>query len=276
MKTRCFFFSLSSIFPEFSVFLGRSFVEGEEADMSGTWTMVDIAGRPGHVYEPPGGRPSLAVLYLHDIDAASLAERPAFTRALGELGLGCVCPQAGPSWWVDRLCPVFGADMTPERYLLDQVVPYFNTCWKLPSQRLGLLGIGMGGQGVLRLAFRHPRLFAVVAALAAAIDFQDLYGRGTPLDDMYDSREQCRQDTAVLQVQPSDYPPHLFFAVAGEDPWYRGNDRLHEKLNALGIAHEVDFTTQRPGPLGNYLDHLAERALRFLHAGLVQQSRRLL
>lgn len=80
MKTRCFFFSLSSIFPEFSVFLGRSFVEGEEADMSGTWTMVDIAGRPGHVYEPPGGRPSLAVLYLHDIDAASLAERPAFTR----------------------------------------------------------------------------------------------------------------------------------------------------------------------------------------------------
>jgi S-formylglutathione hydrolase len=133
----------------------------------------------------------------------------------------------------------------------------------------------MGGQGALRLAFKHPKLFAAVAGIASAIDYYELYGRGTPLDDLYDSKEQCRQDTAPLHVHPSDYPPHVFFAVDPADPWYRGNDRLHEKLGALGVAHEVDFTT-RGGHSWEYFDRLADRAVRFVHAGLVQQGRRLL
>jgi S-formylglutathione hydrolase len=245
--------------------------------MNGTWTTVDIAGRPTDVYEPANQpRPSRAVLYLHDADGQTLRDRPAFTKPFDELGLGCVCPHGGPCWWVDRTCPVFDPQITPERYLLDQVVPYFRERWAIEPRAIGLLGVGMGGQGALRLAFKHAKTFAVVAGISSAIDYHELYGQGTPLDEMYDSKEQCRQDTAPLHVHPSDYPPHIFFAVDPDDPWYRGNDRLHEKLAALGIAHEIDFTTQVGGHSWDYFNALADRAVRFIYEGLVHEGRRLL
>ncbi len=243
--------------------------------MNGTWTTVDIAGRPADTYEP-ATPPRLAVLFLHDADEETLRGRTAFSRPFDELGLGCVCPHGGQSWWVDRPGPAFAGPLTPERYLLDQVVPWSRERWGVGPRGLGLLGVGMGGQAALRLAFKHPDLFPVVAGIAPAIDYYELYGRGTPLDETYDSKEQCRQDTAPLHVHPSHSPPHVFFAVDPDDPWCRGNDRLHEKLGALGIAHEIDFATRAGGHSWPYFERLADRAVRFVHAGLVQEGRRLL
>ncbi len=235
--------------------------------MSGTWTSAEIAGKPADVYDPPG-RPRFGVLYLHDYDRLTLRDQPVFTRLFAELDLACVCPAGGRCWWADRVCPEFDAQVTPERYLLESVVPFFRQRWGLWPRAVGLLGIGMGGQGALRLAFKHPDTFGVVAALAPMIEYHELYGRGEPLDEMYDSKEQCRQDTAPMHVHPSRFPPHLFFASDPREAfWARGSDRLHEKLNALGVSHQADFA---PGP------DVAERAVRFLYAGLEQEGRRLL
>ena len=126
------------------------------------------------------------------------------------------------------------------------------------------------------MAFKHPDLFPAVAAIAPALDYHELYGRGTPLDAMYDSKEQCRQDTALLHVHPVHYPPHIFFCIDPDDGWYRGCDRLHEKLSALGVPHEADLTTRAGGHSWAYFDHMAERVEHFVHAGLGQESRRLL
>jgi S-formylglutathione hydrolase len=243
--------------------------------MNGTWTTADIAGHAADVYEP-ARRPRLAVLYLHDLDGQTLRDRPAFSRHLDHLGLACVCSHAGPSWWVDRPAPGFEPPLTPERYLRDHAVPYFCVRWGIEPRAIALLGIGMGGQGALRLALRQPKVFPVVAGISSAIDYHELYGQGTPLDALYDSKEQCRQDTAPLHVHPSEFPPHIFFAIDPEDPWFRGNDRLHEKLSALGIQHESDFTTSAGDHSWNYFDRMAERAIRFVHTGLVQEGRRLL
>jgi S-formylglutathione hydrolase len=244
--------------------------------MSGTWTTVDIAGRPADLYDPANQpRPRLAVLYLHDADGQSLRGRDSFTRPFDELGLGCLCPQGGPSWWVDRPSPAFAGPLTPERFLLDEVVPWLRDRRGLGPRQVGLLGAGMGGQAALRLAFKRPDLFPVVAGIASAIDYYELYGRGTALDETYDSKEQCRQDTAPLHVHPSQAPPHILIAADPDDPWFRGNDRLHEKLGALGIAHEIDFT-KGGGHSWAYIERLADRAVRFVRAGLVQEGRRLL
>jgi S-formylglutathione hydrolase len=135
----------------------------------------------------------------------------------------------------------------------------------------------MGGQGALRLAFKHPRLFPVAAAIAPSLDYHERYGEGSPLDEMYDSKEQCRQDTALMHIHPSEYPPHLFFCVdPDDDRWYRGNDRLHEKLTALGVPHTADLATRAGGHSWAYFNHMAERAVRFVVLGLEQESRRLL
>jgi len=241
------------------------------------WTTVDIGGKQADVFEPSRGGSNFGVLHLHGIGLETLIDRPVFTRWLDELQLACVCPHGQRCWWADHICAEFDNRITPERYLLEQVVPYFNERWGLSPRAIGLEGISMGGQGSLRLAFKHADIFPVVAAISAAIDYHELYGQGMTIDSMYDSKEQCRQDTALLHIHPSQYPRHIFFCIDPDDvDWYRGNDRLHEKLAALGIPHEMDLTTRAGGHSWDYFNHMAERVLKFIRAGLEYESRRLL
>jgi S-formylglutathione hydrolase len=244
----------------------------------GRWTEERVGGHPADWFTPAGTqRPKAVVVFLHGQDQASLQGRRAFEKALDAHALACVCPWGGPGWWADRVCPAFDPKVTPERHLLDRVLPTVQAYWGVGPPKLGLLGIGMGGQGALRLAFKHPRLFPAVAALAAEIEYHQLYGQGTPLDDMYTSKEQCRQDTASLHVHPANYPPHIFFAANQAEPfWFRGNDRLHEKLTALGVEHTAELAPPPAPPGQAFADSLADRAVHFLHLGLTAQSRRLL
>jgi S-formylglutathione hydrolase len=242
------------------------------------WSKVEIGGKGAMVFDPPGGRPpQFGTLFLHGYGLETLEDRPSSGRALAELGLACVCPQGQHSWWSARICSEFDARMSAEQYLLDHVVPYFATRWGLAPPAIGIQGISMGGQGALRLAFKYPDRFRVVAAIAPALDYHQLYGQGSTIDAMYDSKEQCRQDTAIMHIPPTNYPPHIFFCCdPGDIHWHRGADRLHEKLAALGIPHEADLSTQAGGHSWEYFNHMAGRVQRFLHAGLVQESRRLL
>jgi S-formylglutathione hydrolase len=246
--------------------------------MNGTWTRVEIAGKPADVFDPPGEqRPRFGVLFLHPVGQETLSGNAAFTALFAELRLACVCPTGGFSWWADRICPDFDPVVTAAHYLLDSVLPFFASRWNLRPPGIGVTGISMGGQGALRLAFEHPQTFPVVAAIASAIEYHLLHGRGYSLDSMYDSKEQCRQDTAPMHVHPSHYPPHIDFCIDPEDrDWFRGNDRLHEKLTALGVPHTCDLTTRAGGHSWEYFDHMAGRAVRFLDAGLMQEGRRLL
>ena len=107
--------------------------------MKCTWTVADVAGKPADVYEPPGAtRPRFGVLYLHDWTLETLRDRPAFTQRFDELQLGCVCPQGGRCWWADRICAEFDAQRTPERHLLDHVLPFFAQRWGLAPRAVGL------------------------------------------------------------------------------------------------------------------------------------------
>jgi len=242
------------------------------------WSTVDVGGKQADVFDPavPHG-PHFALIYLHGVGLETLIDRPVFTHWLEQLQLACVCPHGQRCWWSDRICAEFDPRLTPERYLLDQVVPFVQDRWKHAHRALALLGISMGGQGALRLGFKYPEVFPVVAAISAAIEYHELYGQGTTIDEMYDSMEQCRQDSAILHVHPSKSPPHIFFGIDPDDTtWYRGNDRLHEKLRALGIPHEIDLTTRAGGHSWDYFNHMAERVLKFIRAGLEEESRRLL
>jgi S-formylglutathione hydrolase len=245
--------------------------------MNGVWSEVQLAGKTVEVYEPPGNKPRFGMLFLHPLGLETLRGRPTYTKIFDQLNLGCVCPHGQRSWWADRICLEFDAKLTAEQHVLTNVLPLFQQRWGLFPRSIGLFGISMGGQGALRLGFKHPQLFPAVAGIASALDFHEIYGEGTPLDEMYDSKEQCRQDTAILHIHPSNQPPHLFFCIDPDDlAWYRGNDRLHEKLSAVGVPHTLDLTTQAGGHSWQYFDHMAERTLRFLYEGLQKESRRLL
>jgi pimeloyl-ACP methyl ester carboxylesterase len=243
--------------------------------MNISWSRQAIGGKDADVLDPPG-KPRFGVIFLHGIGQETLAGNETWTNILAQRGLACVCPHGQRSWWLDRVCAEFDPALTAERHILDHVVPFFRERWGIGPRAIGICGISMGGQGALRLAFRHPQLFPAAAGIASAIDFHELYGSGSTLDDMYDSKEQCRQDTALMHIRP-EYPPHLFFCIDPDDvDWYRGNDRLHEKLSALGVPHNMDLTTQAGGHSWTYFNRMAEPTLRFVAEGLTQESRRLL
>jgi dienelactone hydrolase len=243
--------------------------------MAATWERTTVAEKPADVFAPDRS-PRFAVLFLHDLDRKTLAVELDFTRSLEEGNLACVCPHGEHCWWGDRLCSEFDPRVSPERYLLDSCLPYMQDRWGITPKGVGLLGIGMGGQGALRMVFKHPLLLTTAAAIAPALDYHELYGRGTALDEMYDSKEQCRQDTALMHVPPYNPPPHVYFAIDPDDPWYRGCDRLHEKLNALGVEHTFELLPGGGGHIWEYFAKLAGRAVAFLADGLDQESRRLL
>src|SRR5579859_3243966 len=147
--------------------------------MRGEWTQELIAGKPADVYRPPGAeRARFGVLYLHPVGNETLRDRPPYTRLLDEMTLPCVCPMAPYTWWSDRVLRSFDPQLTAERHVLSNVLPYFAERWDLRARAIGLLGISMGGQGALRLAFKHPRTFPVAAGIASALDYYEWYGQG--------------------------------------------------------------------------------------------------
>jgi len=227
------------------------------------WQRLSIAGKPADLFDPPSALP-FALLYLHDEPSATPAIDVALTAELQSRRLRCVAPIAGPSWWVDRVAPAFDTELTAERHLLQNVSPWIESSWRLAPRAVAVAGVGMGGQGAVRLGLRHPAQFPIVASLNGAFDFHEHYGRGTPLDALYASREEARQDTAVLHVHGHDWPPHIWFACSPASPWHRGNDRLHEKLAAIGVPHTAE------------LDGADVKAmLAFILSALTREARRL-
>src|SRR5437588_9588511 len=111
------------------------------------WSRLDVAGKPADLFDPAAGRPRAAVLFLHDLDGTSLTDNSVYSRLLDDLRLGCVGPQGDHSWWADRLCPDFDPAVTAENYLLNAVVPFARERWGLRPRALGLVGVGLGGQG---------------------------------------------------------------------------------------------------------------------------------
>lgn len=241
--------------------------------MSGSWSQHVVAGHAVHVWEPVE-RARFAIIHLDG--EPSLREDARFAELLQEQRLMCISPDGGPSWWSDRICQEFDAHVSAERFLLEMLLPHLREAWGFTPPAVGLLGVGSGGQGALRLAFKQPRLFPVVAGLAPLLEFHERYGRGFPLDDMYTSKEQARQDTAILHIHPAHQPPHIFYGVdpMNRETW-RGGDRLHEKLTALGVPHEAEMTLRAETGL-SYVQTLLPRAIRFVVQGLQEQARRLL
>ena len=103
-----------------------------------------------------------------------------------------------------------------------------------------------------------PLAFRAVVAVDAFVDCHDLYGLGYDLDEMYPSREHCRLDAAPLHVSPTLQPAGVWLSC-GQARWYRGNDRLHEKLDALGVGHAFDSSPPTPDRVAKFVADILRR-----------------
>lgn len=209
--------------------------------------LIPVGDHAVRILADPADGAGVALL-LHDGDPGRYGDR------LAALGIGVVEVVPPAHFW---------ATPAGEVWVAEVLNSWARDRWPVPH--VALVGTGLGGHAALRLAFRQAGRFPVVAADSAAIDRHDEYGTGTPLDDYYDSREACRQDSALLAIRQFKTPPHIAFACPPTHRHHRGNDRLHEKLNALGVLHT--FLSVEPA---------AEPLATFVAAALRQQARRLL
>ena len=201
------------------------------------WTSLDVSGRRVDLFEPAGDCPTAAIIVLHDENGQTLADDGSAAGFFQKLRLACLCPHGGKSWWSNRICESFDPAQSAEQWLINSVAPLVEQ-WSLPPKALALAGIGMGGQGALRLAFKHPERFPIVVSVDAAIDHFERFDETPALQEMYPSREHCRQDSAILHIHPARQPAHIWFSAGPASRCFRGNDRLHEKLTALGVPHQ--------------------------------------
>ena len=244
----------------------------------GNWSPAEVGGHAVHVYEPP--EPSehgYTVIYLHGAAQGLLSDHAPFCRELDRHGLRAVAPMTGESWWADRVSPAFDPAITAERHVLDRVVPFVAERFGAEPPRIALLGTSMGGQGALRLAFKYPSKFPVVAAISPAIDFYIRWQEGDPvLRAMYADAEAARQDTATLHVHPLSWVRHLWFCCDPTDTqWYESSDRLRMKLGSMGIPFESDLETEAGGHGFTYYNAMAERAIGFIANGLERERLRI-
>lgn len=250
------------------------------SEIPGTWSVAEVAGHPCDVYEPSRRNPhGYVVLYLHGVHQARLEQNAVYSREFDRHGLPVIAPHTERSWWCDRICPEFDPSISAEQHVLDNVLPYIAERWGAVPPRIALLGTSMGGQGALRLAFKHPNKFPIVAALAPAIDYQwrydDYDADYDTLRQMYPDAESSRQDTATLHVHPLNWPRNTWFCSDPlDDPWHESAQKLQMKLSSLGIMHECDLETSAGGHGWPYYNHQAAKALAFISQRLESERLR--
>ncbi len=234
----------------------------------GTWSADSVGGHPCDIYEPARrNEHGYVVIYLHGVHLARLHENAAFSAEFERYGLPVIGPHTGRSWWTDKICPEFDPKLTAERHVLTNVLDYIAQRWSAAPPKIALLGTSMGGQGALRMSFKYPQRFPIVAALAPAIDYQIRYydadEETIPL--MYPDPEAVRQDTATLHVHPLNWPRNCWFCSDPTDvKWHESAEKLRMKLYSLGIMHDCDLDTSAGGHSWDYYNHMAPKALAYI------------
>lgn len=243
------------------------------------WAEQLVGPHPCVIYRPSRQHPhGFSLLYLHDLDHRVRDEDVDWEDICETHQVTLVAPTGGRAWWLDRIVSEFHTGQSPLQYLVQDILPFFAEALGVRPPQIGVWGIGMGGQGALRLSYAFPDLFPVVAAIAPAIDFHLLVRHRDPLlTEVYGEEEAARQDTALLHIHPLRWPRHQFFCCDPDDTlWYESSDRLRMKLASMGIRHECDLETTAGGDRSAYLRTMAARAAAFLVERLETEHRRIM
>jgi len=247
------------------------------------WSQIAIDCHACELFAPPQAAAGRAIIYLHDLRGGLLQESAGLRDAIEAAGLPVIAPRGGRGWWLDRVIAGFDPGISPERFVVERVKAEIEQRFDVKPPGIALVGIGMGGQGALRIAYRHPAVFPIAAAIAPAIDFHQGMREAGDRDDgelydvlweLYGDVEPARQDTAILHVHPLNWPRHQWFASDPADVhWHDGAVRLHSKLAALGIPHE--WVLESRGRPEEFIDRVAGEAVAYVVAALDKESRRI-
>ena len=229
------------------------------------WSTVSISGHDADIFEPTRPQAERAVLFLHGHAGTTLKANEVWSAEFERHGLRCVCPHGGRSWWTSQVCEEFSPDKSPLDFLTEDLADWLASEWSVELPNVAVTGVSMGGQGALQLCYRNARQFPIVAAVSPIIDFHRLWGRGLPLDEIFEDEEAARQETVILHLHPMNWPRHqLLLCDAADGDWLAGVERLAGKMSSSGILFVSDFETRAGGHSWDYFDAVAPQVVDFV------------
>ena len=219
---------------------------------------------PVAVYTPPGyssSGPRLPLVVLLHGGNGSSKDLLRFTDTIErEMQAGRLDPMviAMPSARRSLYMDYIDGSQRWERMIVDDLIPHLRRAFNVASGPEGtcIAGISMGGLGALRIAFKHPRNFAAVAALEPAIEaamaWKDvgatvLFWRpetvlhpmfGNPIEPAYWAENN---PATIADRAPGNLLGlSIYFEVGDQDMLhlYDGAEFLHRVLFDARIAHE--------------------------------------
>ncbi len=127
----------------------------------------------------------------------------------------------------------------------------------------------MGGYGAVKLAFKHPELFAGVAAHSSALTMGNARlpdNLAAEIERIFGATPSPEEDVFALAERDRDKLPPVRFDCGAEDVLLAGNRALHAHLEKLGVEHEYE---EFPGGHDwGYWDVHVQEALAFLTRAL--------
>lgn len=258
------------------------------------FSSVNVPGELGvAIYHPPGYDPRRAEPYplLLMLHGGNGSERDIlyFTDIFdAEIAAGRLPPMviAMPSGRRSLYMNFSDGSQRWESYILGDVLPFVRRSAHVSHTREGnfLTGISMGGLGALRIAFKHPQLFAAVAALEPAIEPKLRWERvgpetrfwrpesvlhpifGEPVDAAY---WEANNPATIAHRNPERLLDlGIYLEVGDQDSLflYEGAEFLHRVLFDARLAHEyrlvhgADHVGRSLGPrMANALDFIGRQ-----------------
>ncbi len=176
-----------------------------------------------------------------------------------------------------------------ETWFIKEFIPFMEGRYGLCAERgcRGLLGFSMGGQGALKMAFKYPGLFSVVAANSAALTPLGLYepmerwreyfgrqpvGAARGLGLVQTVRFICPTKELADRNDPIELArswsggaplPSLYFDVGDNDDWgfQEGFEIFRTLLQRGGVPHTAAVV---PGATHAMSEGRIEKVLRYL------------
>lgn len=219
---------------------------------------------------PEGKTGPFPVFYLlHGLsdDHTGWVRRTSIERYVQDLPLIVVMPNGERSFYSDS---VSNPKAAFETFLIKDLIGFVDNTFQTIKAREGrvIAGLSMGGYGAVKLALKHPDLFAAAVSHSGAVGFATREWSG---DD-----DWSREWRAILGENPKGGDNDCFALAERLDPARRpalridcgvddhlidSNRQLHAHLDKIGYAHEY---AEHPGAHNwEYWDQHIQDTLRF-------------
>lgn len=193
--------------------------------------------------------------------------KPNLQKLVDLYNIIAVCPDGARSWYFDS--PI-DTNIQYETYIAKEVVAYIDDTYRTIKKRSAraITGLSMGGQGAFNIAINHPKVFGAVASTAGGVALDSVYTQFNIPDvfgPYHTNQALWHKNAIVKQIEKVKNKTLAIYFDCGyaDELFTTDNERLHQRMNELGIEHTYETFYGKHNP--SYFGFAIENHLAFFH-----------